>query len=43
MDLIVSLTILILFDLAAWRWGVDSRPPFDEDLRMAVRTPRRAI
>jgi hypothetical protein len=24
-ELIAGLAILILFDIAAWRWGVDSR------------------
>jgi hypothetical protein len=42
-ELLVGLVILVLFDVAAWRWGVDSMPPFEEDLRRAIPTPRRAI
>ena len=43
MELLVGLVVLVLFDIAAWRWGADSMPPFEEELRRVTPTPRRAI
>jgi hypothetical protein len=43
MELLIGLAVLVLFDAAAWRWGVSSQPP-DDDHRVTVRCrPRRAI
>jgi hypothetical protein len=42
-EVLVGLVVLVLFDIAAWRWGADSMPPFDEDPRRVIPTPRRAI
>ena len=30
MELLIALAALIVFDIAAWYWGVDSRIGFDE-------------
>jgi hypothetical protein len=43
MVLIVGLALLILFDIAALRWGADSTLSFEDDLRRVIRAPRRAI
>lgn len=29
--LILIIAVLVAFDLAALRWGTDSRPPFDDE------------
>jgi hypothetical protein len=29
-EILVALALLILFDLAAWRWSFDSRVPLDD-------------
>jgi hypothetical protein len=42
-ELLVGLVVLVLFDIAAWRWGADSMPPLEEELRRVIPTPRRAI
>jgi hypothetical protein len=42
-EVLVGLVVLVLFDIAAWRWGADSMPAFEEDLRRVTPTPRRAI
>jgi hypothetical protein len=41
--LLIGLAVLVLFDIAALRWGADSMPALEEDLRRAIPTPRRAI
>ena len=43
MELVFGLTVLILPDIAAWGWGVDSMPR-EADLTRTFRTaPRHAI
>jgi hypothetical protein len=42
MEIVIALVVLVLFDLAAWRWGVDSRVVMDDD-RMIDRPSRRWI
>jgi len=42
MDMLIALAALILFDVAAWFWGVDSRVMV-EDERAVNRPPRRSI
>jgi hypothetical protein len=43
-ELLVGLAVLVLFDIAAWRWGADSMPRVEEDLsRVITPRPKRAI
>jgi hypothetical protein len=42
MELLVAVAVLILIDVAVWRWGVDSRIWVEDD-RAIQRRPRRAI
>ena len=42
MEVLVVIVALILLDVAAWRWAVDSRVWVEDD-RAIQRRPRRAI
>ncbi len=43
-ELLVGFALLVLFDIAAWRWGVDSTPGIDQDAtRFVTPRPTRAI
>jgi hypothetical protein len=43
-EVLVGFAILVLFDIAAWRWGVDSTPRIEQDLSRAIMPrPTRAI
>ncbi len=42
MELLLALFALLLFEVAAWRWGADSRI-WAEDERAIARRSRRAI
>jgi hypothetical protein len=39
MEMLIALAALILFDVAAWFWGVDSRVMMDDE--RAVHPPSR--
>jgi hypothetical protein len=40
----LGLILLVAFDLAAWRWGVDSNSWAEDELRRSIRPlPRRAL
>ena len=39
MEILVALALLILFDIAAWRWGFDSRVVIDDE--RSVNPPSR--
>jgi len=41
-EILVALVVLVLFDIAAWRWGTDSRVVMDDE-RSLDRPPRRWI
>ena len=41
-EIVVALVALILFDIAAWYWGVDSRVVMDDE-RQVHRPSRRWI
>jgi len=42
MEILVFLVVVILFDIAAWYWGVDSRVVIDDE-RSVDRPSRRWI
>jgi hypothetical protein len=42
-ELLVGLAVLVLFDIAAWRWGVDSVPRIEQDLSRITPRPTRSI
>ena len=43
-ELLVGLAVLVLFDIAAWRWGVDSAPHIEQDLtRVITARPTRSM
>lgn len=42
MELLIALVVLVLFDIAAWYWGADTREGFDER-PLATDRPRRSI
>jgi nitrogen fixation-related uncharacterized protein len=41
MEILIAVAVLILVGVAAWFWGVDSRPPLDDPTLYG--RPRRAI
>jgi len=41
-EILIALGLLILFDIAAWRWGFDSRVVMDDE-RSVSRPSRRWI
>jgi hypothetical protein len=41
-EILMALVVLVLFDIAAWRWGADSRVVMDDE-RSLDRPPRRWI
>jgi len=43
-EIALGVILLIAFDLAAWRWGVDSNSWAEDELRRTIRPlPRRAL
>jgi len=42
MEILITVALFVLLDVAAWRWAVDSRDWTVED-RAVQRRPRRAI
>jgi hypothetical protein len=42
MELVIAIAALVLLDIAAWRWAVDSRDWVEDD-RAITQRPRRAI
>jgi hypothetical protein len=38
MPLVLILALLLVFELAAWRWGYDSRDDFSEGKRNSIST-----
>jgi hypothetical protein len=42
MEILVAVAVLLVFDVAAWFWGVDSRVVMDDE-RSIQRAPRRSI
>jgi hypothetical protein len=43
MEILVAVLILVLIDLAAWKWGADSREWTVDERSIAPRRPRRAF
>jgi hypothetical protein len=43
-ELLIGLAVLVLFDVAAWRWGADSVPGIEQDAtRLVTPRPSRSI